>query len=75
MFIGDKIFYYCGPPLYDAAKLMNVDPEEDASLWGQLEPQYLEKYDEDRKGKLTYCKYCWANGNFAREYEEHCQAS
>ncbi len=62
MLVGDKVYLYCGPPVFGAGKLMKRAPETDLSLWSKVAPNYLDRA-RDRIGRLEYCRWCWANGH------------
>ncbi|MFC1841326.1 hypothetical protein ACFL1N_17295, partial [Thermodesulfobacteriota bacterium] len=73
MFLKDKIFFYCGPPVFDAANLMGVNINKDTDLFVPLELNYLDKFKKENIGNLKYCEYCWANMNIITGLEEHTQ--
>lgn len=63
MFVKDKIFLYCGPPVFDAAKLSGMDIFQCHDLYVEIKPNYLESFDEKKIGNIKFCNYCCANGN------------
>lgn len=67
MLLGDRLFLYCGPPVFAAAKDMGRDAMEDPELSVTVGPNYLDAVDPTKFGNLEYCKRCWANGNFQLE--------
>ncbi|HRQ81265.1 MAG TPA: hypothetical protein PKZ97_09105 [Azospirillaceae bacterium] len=64
MLLGDRLFLYCGPPVFAAAKAFGRDAMEDPELSVPVAPGYLDATDERKFGNMEYCKRCWANGNF-----------
>lgn len=64
MLYDDKIFPYCGPPVFGAAKARNVDILSLPHLWVPLGPNYLAGYNERLVGRMDICKNCWSNPNF-----------
>lgn len=65
MFVKDKIFLYCGPPVFDAAKLNNADIFKYRDLYVEVKPGYLESFDETKTGNIELCNYCGANDNIS----------
>jgi hypothetical protein len=63
MLQGSKVFLYCGPPVFDAAKLMGVDIWEMQELYVDLEEGYLDNYKPGKQGNMEICRHCWANYN------------
>jgi len=63
MFVKDKLFRYCGPPVFDAAKLMGISIFDQHNLYLEMRPNYLDDYDEKKIGNMELCNYCWANTN------------
>jgi hypothetical protein len=75
MVVYGKVFLYCGPPVFDAAKIMNVDIWKRHDLYSDLGHRYLERYDEKKIGNLDLCEYCWANQSIAmsvKPHQAHC---
>lgn len=62
MLAGDKVYLYCGPPVFGAGKLMKRDPATDLALWAKVGPNYLDR-TRNLTGRLDYCAWCWANGH------------
>ena len=62
MVVGDRVFLYCGPPVFGAGVLLEQNVMEDGDLWVRVEPGYMETYDRNKWGNMEYCKVCWANG-------------
>ena len=62
MLVGDKLYLYCGPPVFGAGKLLKRDPATDLSLWTRVGPNSLERA-RPLTGRLDYCGWCWANGH------------
>ena len=62
MLAGDRVYLYCGPPVFGAGKLLKRNPETDLSLWSKVGPGYLER-SRNLIGRLDYCAWCWANGH------------
>ncbi|MCX5698520.1 MAG: hypothetical protein NTX01_02335 [Candidatus Omnitrophica bacterium] len=71
MFVKDKIFFYCGPTCFDAAKLRGVDIFKYDDLYTQIQPNYLENFQKKNVGNLEFCNYCWANSNIKRASLPH----
>ncbi len=71
MFAKDKIYFYCGPPVFDAAKLAGVDIHQRRDLYTDLKPHYLDQADPTRCGNLDLCNSCWANDSIKRPRFEH----
>lgn len=71
MFVKDKIFFYCGPPVFDAAKLRGVDIFKEHDLFTDVKPGYLSNFNIKKMGNIEFCKYCWANGNIKRVFFSH----
>ena len=65
MLVGDKLYLYCGPPVFGAGKLLKRDPATDLSLWTRVGPNYLDRA-RPLTGRLEYCGWCWANGHHQR---------
>jgi organic radical activating enzyme len=65
MFVKEKIFLYCGPPVFDAAKLDNADISKYSDLYVEVKPNYLENYDKTKPGNMELCNYCFANDNIS----------
>jgi len=63
MFVKDKVFRYCGPPVFDAAKLKGINMFDQHDLYLNMIPNYLDNYDEKKIGNMELCNYCWANTN------------
>jgi len=73
MFMKDKIFLSCGPPIYDAALLAKVGILDDKRLWTPLEVNYMDKYDKKLTGNLSLCEYCFGNLNIKADIKPHTQ--
>jgi len=73
MFIKDKIFLYCGPPVFNAANLADTNIFENTELYTSIGLNYMDKFDENKMGNLKFCEYCWANANIEKEYVVHSQ--
>lgn len=71
MFVKDKIFLYCGPPVFDAAKLSSMDIFKCRELYVEIKPNYLESFDEEKIGNIKFCNYCCANGNINMPFYPH----
>lgn len=66
MFVKDKIFFYCGPTVFDAARLSRVDLAGRKDLFTEIKPNYLEGIDETKTGNMDICNACMANSNIMR---------
>ncbi len=64
MLYDDKIFRYCGPPLFGAAKARNVDVLSLPNIWVPVGPNYMAGYNARLVGRMDVCRSCWANPNF-----------
>jgi len=62
MLVGDKVYLYCGPPVFGAGKLLKRDPASDLALSARVGPNYLDR-SRNLTGRLDYCAWCWANGH------------
>ena len=62
MLAGDRLYLYCGPPVFGAGKLMGRDPATDLALWTKVAPNYLDR-SRNLTGRLDYCAWCWANAH------------
>ncbi|MBF0181888.1 MAG: radical SAM protein, partial [Magnetococcales bacterium] len=63
MLFGDRIYFYCGPPVFDAAALAGTDIDALDYLYAPIEAHYLSRRDPSLVGNLALCRHCWANGN------------
>jgi len=63
MFIKDKLFLYCGPPVFDAARLKGVQVLQLSDLYVEMRPNYLDGSDDTRIGNMDLCNYCFNNAN------------
>jgi hypothetical protein len=68
MFVKDKVFFYCGPPVFGAAKLKGVDILASGDLYTQLKEDYLVGFQEQNIGNLDLCSFCWANNNIKTKF-------
>ncbi len=76
-----RVFYFCGPPVFDAAAAAGVDLLEDSSMSGPLREDYLNvparwtplaTVDRRRKiGDHELCRHCFANLNHAPAPQAH----
>lgn len=71
MFVKDKVFLYCGPPVFDAARLSNIDIFEYRDLYVEIKPDYLESFDETKMGNIELCNYCGANDHISLPTHPH----
>jgi len=67
MLLGDDVFLYCGPPVFDAAELQGKDIWELKDLRVKIGPDYLSKINPTSKGNMDICSQCWANSNYLDE--------
>jgi hypothetical protein len=65
MLYNDRIFPYCGPPVFGAAKAKGVDVMSIPHMSVPLGLDYLASYNARLLGRMDVCRYCWANPNFA----------
>jgi hypothetical protein len=72
MFIKDKIFLFCGSPVFEAAALMKVDIFEREDLCSPIGLNYMDRFDPRKIGNLEFCEYCWANSNINMPNLSHC---
>jgi hypothetical protein len=68
MLYDDKVFPYCGPPVFGAARAKGVDVMGVPNLWVPVGPDYLARYNERLVGRMDICRSCWANPNFQGEW-------
>lgn len=81
MVFNGRVFYFCGPPVFDAAAAAGVDLLADASMSGPLCEDYLHPparrgllaaVDRRRKtGNHELCRTCFANLNHAPAPQAH----
>lgn len=64
MLYDDRIFPYCGPPVFGAAKAKGVDILTVPNLSVPLGPNYMASYNSRLVGRMDICRSCWANPNF-----------
>ncbi|OJX70354.1 MAG: hypothetical protein BGO92_17335 [Magnetospirillum sp. 64-120] len=62
MLYGDRMYLYCGPPVFSAMDLMGMD--DDAALWTAVAPGYMDAVVPGRLGNLAQCAHCWGNSSF-----------
>ena len=72
MLVGDKVYLYCGPPVFGAGKVLNRKPETDLALWAKVGPNYLDR-SRNLTGRLDYCGWCWANGHHQKHARRFSQ--
>lgn len=63
MQMGDTVFLYCGPQVFDAAELLGIDIYDLDYLYAKVGEDYLAKYNPSNVGNMAICRHCWANGN------------
>jgi hypothetical protein len=68
MLYDDKIFPYCGPPVFGAAKNKGVDVMSIPNLWVPLGLNYMASYNAKLVGRMDICRTCWANPNFSGKW-------
>lgn len=61
MLVGDRVFLYCGPPVFGAGTLLGRDVMADGDLSVPVGPGYMDARVSGRVGTMDYCKLCWAN--------------
>lgn len=64
MLLGNKVFLYCGPPVFSAAAIIDVDIWESDELYVGLKRDYLDAFRQGLRGNMDLCRYCWANHNY-----------
>jgi hypothetical protein len=64
MLYDDRIFPYCGPPVFGAAKAKGVEVLKIPHMSVPLGPDYMAAYNARLMGRMDICRYCWANPNF-----------
>jgi hypothetical protein len=74
MLYGKHLFYYCGPPVFDALDHLGEEIEAHKYLYCDVGPRYMDNYKSDKEGNLSLCKYCWASSNFQGVYESWSMA-
>ncbi len=65
MLMGDRVFLYCGPPVFGAVERFDQEIFVDSDLSVPVDRNWLSAYQEKKKGHMYLCKRCWANSNFA----------
>ena len=63
MQVGDVTFLYCGPQVFDAASLLDIDIYDLKYLYVHTEEDYLSQHNPCNQGNMAICRHCWANGN------------
>ena len=71
MLYDDKIFPYCGPPVFGAAKAKGIDVMSIPNLWVPVGPNYMATYNARLVGRMDICRTCWANPNFQGEWKSN----
>ncbi len=71
MFVKDKIFYYCGPTGFSAAKAMGKNIFDFQDLFKEIGLNYLENADFTKLGNMEICRYCFSNSNAIRTLQPH----
>jgi hypothetical protein len=71
MLYDDRIFPYCGPPVFGAAKAKQVDVLALPEISVPLGPYYMTTFNAKRVGRMDICRYCWANPNFHGQWREN----
>ncbi|HVS51467.1 MAG TPA: radical SAM protein [Opitutaceae bacterium] len=64
MLYDDRIYPYCGPPVFGAAKAKGVDIASVPHLSVPLGPDYMASFNAKLVGRMDICRYCWSNPNF-----------
>ena len=64
MLLGDKVFLYCGPPVFDAAEIISKNIWEIKYLHTDVKNNYLISLDPHLSGNMELCRYCFANNNY-----------
>ena len=61
--IGDKLFFYCTPMVFNAAKLMGVNVFNYNDMYSKIKENYLNdvKISQDSQRNFELCKYCLSN--------------
>lgn len=69
MLYGKHLYYYCGPPVFDAIEYLGESIERHKYLFCDVKPHYMKHYESKKKGNLSLCKFCWANSSCQSMYE------
>lgn len=68
MLYDDRIYPYCGPPVFGAAKAKGVDIATVPQISVPLGLNYMAAYNAQLVGRMDLCRYCWANPGFQGEW-------
>ncbi len=71
MLFGNRVFLYCGPPVFAATKKFGENACDDNELSVSASLDWFDAYNKKKAGNMEYCKCCWANGNFALDSIPH----
>lgn len=71
MVYNDRVFPYCGPPVFGAAKAKGIDAFAEPKLSVPIGPNYLAGFNARLVGRMDICRYCWANPNFQGRWREN----
>ncbi len=61
MAYGDHLFFYCGPPVFQAARLRRTNVWEYKDIYTEIKMGYLKNYCRTQGGNMDLCRSCWAN--------------
>ena len=67
MLLGDVVFLYCGPPVFDAAKLLGINIWDRKELYVKVGNHYLASMNDSMKGNMDICRYCWGNSHYLKK--------
>ena len=71
MLYDNRIFPYCGPPVFGAAKAKGVDLLSLPNISVPLGPNYMAGYNARLVGRMDICRYCWANPDFHGQWRQN----
>lgn len=72
MLLGDTLYFYCGPMVTEAIALAKeAGVMEDPVISVLVKSGFMGLYNEDYRGNLVYCPYCWANTSLPKKWIPH----
>lgn len=71
MLYDDRIFPYCGPPVFGAAKAKGADILSLPNISVPLGLNYMASYNARLVGRMDICRFCWANPNFHGQWRQN----
>jgi len=71
MFVKDTIFLYCGPPLFDAIKVMGMEIFNCRDLYVPVQLNYMATFQTRKLGAMNYCASCFGNQRISMPLYHH----